>query len=149
MREPDLFENFERIRRQMDELFGDVFERTRMARRGPGFSPKVDVAYASDPPMVVVTAELAGIDADQLDLEIQGRKLILSGQRGPAEVEGDIYQLVEIERGPFRRVVELGVEVDPAAARARYEDGMLRVELPLAAPDPTRRAVRIEPGRER
>jgi HSP20 family protein len=149
MRERDLFANFDRVRREMDELFGDVFERTRMARRGTGFVPAVDVAYTSEPPMVVVTAELAGVDADQLDLEIQGRKLILSGQRGPADVEGDIYQLVEIERGPFRRVVELGVEVDPEAARASYEDGMLRVELPLSAPATGRRAVRIEPGRER
>jgi HSP20 family protein len=148
MRERDLFANFDRVRREMDELFGDVFERTRIARRGTGFVPAVDVAYTSEPPRVVVTAELAGVDADQLDLEIQGRKLVLSGQRGQAEVEGDIYQLVEIERGPFRRVVELGVEVDPAAARASYEDGMLRVELPLAAPERARRAVRIEPSRE-
>jgi HSP20 family protein len=148
MRERDLFANFDRVRREMDELFGDVFERTRIARRGTGFVPAVDVAYTSEPPRVVVTAELAGVDADQLDLEIQGRKLILSGQRGQAEVEGDIYQLVEIERGSFRRIVELGVEVDPAAARASYEDGMLRVELPLAAPEHARRAVRIEPSRE-
>lgn len=148
MRERDLFANFDRVRREMDELFGDVFERTRMSRRGTGFMPAVDVAYTSEPPMVVVTAELAGVDADQLDLEIQGRKLILSGQRGPADVEGDIYQLVEIERGSFRRIVELGVEVDPGSARASYEDGMLRVELPLAPRDSARHAVRIEPGHE-
>ena len=132
----------------MDELFGDVFDRTHLARRRVGFSPAVDVAYTSQPPMAVVTAELAGVDVDQLDLEIQGRKLILSGQRGPAEVEGDVYQQVEIERGPFRRIVELGVEVEPEAAKASYEDGMLRVELPLASPEPSRRAVRIEPGGE-
>jgi HSP20 family protein len=148
MRERDLFANFDRVRREMDELFGDVFERTRMSRRGTGFVPAVDVAYTSEPPMVVVTAEVAGVDADQLDLEIQGRKLILSGQRAPAEVEGDIYQRVEIERGHFRRVVELGVEVDPEAARASYEDGMLRIELPLSGPAGGRRAVRIEPGRD-
>jgi HSP20 family protein len=149
MHERDLFANFDRMRREMDELFGDVFDRPGLARRRTGFSPAVDVAYTSDPPRAIVTAELAGVDIDQLDLEIQGRKLILSGHRGPAEVDGDVYQQVEIERGPFRRVVELGVEVRPEDARASYEDGMLRVELPLVTGEARSHAVRIEPGRER
>jgi HSP20 family protein len=128
----DLFANFDRMRREMDELFGDVFERTRMARGRAGFSPAVDVVYTSDPPCAVVTAEVAGVTLEDLELEIQGRQLILSGQRGPAHPEGEVYQQIEIERGPFRRVVELGVEVLGAEAKASYEDGMLRVQLPLA-----------------
>ena len=131
MPERDLFANFERMRREMDELFGDVFERTGLSRKRAGFSPAVDVAYTSDPPRAIVTAELAGVDISELELEIQGRKLILSGHRGPPAVEGDVYQQVEIERGQFRRVVELGADVRAEEARARYEDGILRVELPL------------------
>ena len=45
MSERDLFANFERMRREMDQLFGDVFERAGMARRRVGFLPAVDVAY--------------------------------------------------------------------------------------------------------
>jgi HSP20 family protein len=146
MPERDLFANFDRMRREMDELFGDMFERTGFSRRRSGFSPAVDVAYASDPPRAIVTAELAGVALEELDLEIQGRKLILSGaRRDPAAVEGDVYQQVEIERGPFRRVVELGAEVHADRAKARYEDGMLRVELPLVAGES--RAVPIESGK--
>ena len=44
MSERDLFANFERMRREMDQLFGDVFERAGMARRRVGFMPAVDVA---------------------------------------------------------------------------------------------------------
>jgi len=131
MPERDLFANFERMRREMDELFGDVFERTGLSRKRAGFSPAVDVTYTSDPPRAIVTAELAGVDISELELEIQGRKLILAGHRGPPAVEGDVYQQVEIERGRFRRVVELGADVRAEEATARYEDGMLRVELPL------------------
>jgi HSP20 family protein len=145
--ERDLFANFERMRREMDELFGDVFERTGLSRRRAGFSPAVDVAFASDPPRAIVTAELAGIAPEEIGLEIQGRKLIITGRRDPATVEGDMYQQVEIERGPFRRSVELGVEVDAGAAKARYEDGMLVVELPLAAAESRPRAVPIESGK--
>jgi HSP20 family protein len=144
MREPDPFANFDRMRREMDALFGDVFERTGLARRRAGFSPAVDIAYTSDPPRAIVTAELAGVDVDELDLEIQGRQLILSGSRGPAQMEGDVYQQVEIERGQFRRVIELGADVRADEAKASYEDGMLRVELPLVRSEAVTRAVPIE-----
>jgi HSP20 family protein len=149
MPERDLFANFERMRREMDELFGDVFERTGLSRRRAGFSPAVDVAYVSDPPRAIVTAELAGVDLQGLALEVQGRTLILAGNRaGERPQEGDVYQQVEIERGPFRRTVELGADVEAERASARYEDGMLRVELPLAAARSQRRAVPIESSSE-
>jgi HSP20 family protein len=149
MPERDLFANFERMRREVDELFGDVFERTGLSRRRGGFSPAVDVAYASDPPRAIVTADLAGVDMDQLELEIQGRRLILAGRRGPAAVEGDVYQQVEIERGLFRRVIELGRDVVADQAKARYEDGMLRVEVPLAQVASSPRAVPIQGSEQR
>ena len=148
MPERDLFANFERMRREMDELFGDVFERTGLTRRRGGFSPAVDVAYVSDPPRAIVTAELAGVEIDELELEIQGRTLILAGRRGPAPAEGEVYQQVEIERGEFRRIVELGADVNAEAAKARYEDGMLSVELPLAPREQQTHPVPIESGEQ-
>ena len=144
MSDRDLFAGFDRMRREMDELFGDVFERTGLARRRSGFSPPIDVYYADDPPRVVVRAELAGIDPDELALEIQGRELTISGHRRPEQAEGRVYQQLEIEHGPFRRVVALGAEVDADRAKAVYEDGMLVVELPVAAPGDARH-VPIEP----
>jgi HSP20 family protein len=142
--ERDLFANFERMRREMDELFGDVFHHGIAPRKRAGFSPAVDVSYADDPPRAIVTAELAGIDADRLGLEIQGRELVLSGERRAIEREGRVYQQVEIEHGPFRRVVQLGADVRAEEARAVYEDGLLRVELPLAQPELRRHSVQIE-----
>jgi HSP20 family protein len=143
MPERDLFANFERMRREVDELFGDVFERTGLARRR-GFSPAVDVAYVTGPPRAIVTAELAGVELGELELEVQGRNLILSGRRRPAAVEGDVYQQVEIERGAFRRVIELGRDVVGGEAKATYEDGMLRIELPLTGAGAGTRVIPIE-----
>jgi HSP20 family protein len=117
----------------MDQLFGDVFERAGVARRRAGFLPAVDVAYKVDPPRAIVTAELAGIDPADIEIEIEGRKLLLSGSRRPEEPQADVYQQVEIERGQFRRVVELGADVRAHEAKAVYEDGMLRIELPLVS----------------
>ena len=146
--ERDLFANFERMRREMDELFGDVFDRTGLApaKRG-GFSPAVDVFYQGDPPRAVVQAELAGIDPDELTLEIEGRELVIAGHRRPDDAEGRLYQQLEIDFGPFRRVIPLGAEVIPSEARATYHDGILRIELPLARPELRSRSVPIEVAR--
>jgi HSP20 family protein len=139
----DLFANFERMRREIDELFGDVFER-QTGLRGRGFSPSVDVFYTDDPPRAVVKADLAGIEIGEVALEIRGRQLVIAGERRPAESAGRLYQQIEIEHGPFRRVVELGAEVVAGKAHASYEDGILEVEIPLARPDKAVRRVPIE-----
>jgi HSP20 family protein len=144
--ERDLFVNFERMRREMEELFGDVFDRGLSPRRRAGSIPAVDVYYLADPPRAVVRADLAGIDPAELDLEIRGRELILSGTRRGEEAEGRVYQQVEIEHGPFRRSVPLGADVDADAARAVYQDGMLVVELPVTEREPAVRHVPIEPA---
>jgi len=148
--ERDLFANFERMRREMDALFGDVFERTGLAQhRRAGFSPRVDVYYCDEPPRAVVTADLAGIDADDVGLEVRGRELVITGHRRPAASEGRVYQQIEIEHGPFRRVVQLSADVQAEHARAVYTDGLLRIELPLVTPSSRARSVPIEvPGGE-
>jgi HSP20 family protein len=134
--ERDLFANFERMRREMDVLFGDVLDRGLSPRRRGGFSPAVDVYYTDD--RAVVRADLAGIHLDAVSLEISGRELILSGHRDPQAGEDRVYQQLEIEHGPFRRVVALGADVDADAADASYEDGVLTVQLPLTRPERAR-----------
>lgn len=141
----DLFANFERMRREIDELFGDVFERST-GLRGRGFSPSVDVFYVDDPPRAVVKADLAGVEIDDVALEIRGRQLLIAGERKPDQARGRLYQQIEIEHGPFRRTVELGADVVADEARASYEDGILQVEVPLAANQERTRRVPIEEG---
>ena len=80
-------------------------------------------------------AEIAGVRASEIELEIRGRELIIAGHRRPQDTDEErLYQQLEIQHGPFRRVVALGAEVDADAAKATYEDGILTVELPIKAP---------------
>ena len=125
----------------------DVF--VSFERVGPrsGFAPAVDVYYADDPPTAVVSVEVAGADPDALSLEVKGRELVVSGVRRAGQHEGRLYQQLEIAYGPFRRAVALGADVDAEGARATYDDGILRVELPLVARDPRPRSVPIEQNR--
>ena len=145
-RDRDLLVNFERMRREMDELFGDVWgEGGWLSHRPqPGFSPRVDVYYCGEPAKAIVKADLAGVNPDTISLEIAGRELVIGGERPVQETEGRVYQQVEIEAGPFRRAVELGTDVVAEAARATYEDGILRVELPLRQAGEVTRQVPIE-----
>ncbi|HKI67452.1 MAG TPA: Hsp20/alpha crystallin family protein [Solirubrobacterales bacterium] len=114
-----------------------------MSRRSSGFSPNVDVYYCGEPQRAVVKVDLAGVDLEQVGIEVSGRQLAIVGERPLQETEGRVYQQVEIPSGPFRRIVELQVDVDADRAKATYEDGILRVELPLKDPAQTTRRVPI------
>ncbi len=119
---------------------------TYVSRRSRGFTPNVDVYYCGDPQRAVVKVDLAGISLDEVGIEISGRQLAIVGERQVQETEGRVYQQVEIPSGPFRRIVELQVDVDADRAKATYEDGVLRIDLPLR--DPAESARRVPIGRD-
>jgi HSP20 family protein len=92
----------------------------------------------------VVKVDLAGVDLTEIGIEVSGRQLAVVGRRALQETEGRVYQQIEIPSGPFRRVVELQVEVDGNRSVANYEDGLLTIELPLRDPQETTHQVPIE-----
>jgi len=143
--ERDLFAGFERMRREMDELFGDVFDRALAPRRA-GFTPRVDGYYTQSPPAAVIAIDLAGITVDELSVDVQGRVVRIAGRRPPAIAAGRVYQQLEIEHGPFERVIELGADVEQEAARATYVEGMLEIELPIARRNVTTHHVPVRRG---
>jgi HSP20 family protein len=147
MPQRDVFANFARMRREMDQMLGDAWGRAaHFSRRTTGFSPNVDVYYCNDPQRAVVKVDLAGVDMDAVGIEVSGRQLAVVGERPVQEIEGRVYQQVEIPSGPFRRVVELQVDVDAERAKATYEGGILEIELPLR--DPADMTRRVPIGRE-
>ena len=76
----------------------------------------VDVYYCGDPQRAIVKVDLAGIDLSAVNIEVSGRELVITGERPVQETEGRVYQQVEIVSGPFRRIVELQVDVDAERA---------------------------------
>ncbi len=133
------------MRREMDEMLSGTWGRaTYTSRRSSGFSPNVDVYYCGEPQRAVVKCDLAGIDLASVGIEVSGRQLTIVGERAVQETEGRVYQQVEIPTGPFRHIVELQVDVDADQARANYEDGILRVDLPLRDESDVTRTVPID-----
>ena len=104
----------------------------------------MDVYYCGEPGKAIVKVELAGVSLDSIGLEVVGRDLVISGERPIQETEGRVYQQVEIQAGPFRRVIELNADPVADEASATYDDGVLRVELPLRPRAATSRSVPIE-----
>jgi HSP20 family protein len=125
------------------DLFVDWSRARYVTRRSTGFSPNVDVYYCGDPQRAIVKVDLAGIELSEVGIEVSGRHLAIAGERQMQESEGRVYQQIEIPSGSFRRVVELQVEVDAERASATYEEGILRIELPLRDPNATTRRVPI------
>ena len=130
----DLFRDFERMQREVDEVFG--------ARREAS-APAVDVFYVKDPPRAIVQVELPGVDPDEVTLEVRGRELVLAGARRPPQAGGGLNQLVDMQHGPFRRVIGLGADVVADEAKASYRDGILEITLPLVPPERRRRSVPV------
>jgi HSP20 family protein len=135
----DPLANLHTMRREIDVLFGDMWERAGLGGRRGGFRPRVDVYYCDDPPTAVVKADLAGVDMNDVSLEMRGRTLVISGQRSSRESEARVYHQIEIEQGRFAREVELAVPVDASRASASYEDGLLIVKLPISQPNASTR----------
>ena len=135
------------FRDDVDRLFADLFPGGRHGASNEARAP-VDV-YLTDgpPPSLTVEMDIAGVDRSQVDVAIVEGVLIVRGERRRAGDGRRAYQHAEIAWGPFERRLRLGVSVDPAAASASYENGILRVRLPLAPAPPPRR-VEI-PVRER
>lgn len=125
------------------DLYVDWSRARYVTRRSTGFSPNVDVYYCGEPQRAIVKVDLAGIELSEVGIEVSGRHLAIAGERHLQETEGRVYQQIEIPSGSFRRVVELQVEVDAERASATYEEGILRIELPLRDPNATTRRVPI------
>jgi HSP20 family protein len=136
------------LRDEIDELFGDLWQISRMSGRRRGFRPQVDSFRTEDPPTFTVIVEIAGIDPDQVNVTATDDSLVISGERRRQPCEGPVFQQIEIEYGPFERLVHLPDEVDLAQAEARYERGLLTIEIPIATKQTAPQPVPIEIRRQ-
>jgi HSP20 family protein len=125
--------DIDRLQGEIEELFSDLWQVPRFSGLRRGFRPAVDCFVTSEPHELVVVVELAGVDADSVEIVVAGHTLTITGERRRPRVEGQVYEQAEIEYGRFERRIQLEAAVDTAAAAATYADGMLRISLPIVA----------------
>jgi HSP20 family protein len=78
---------------------------------------------------VVVTSELPGVPENDVTLNLQDDVLTLEGARRPVEEQGVNWQRRERAYGICSRAVQLPFRVDPDKVQARFNNGVLEVEL--------------------
>jgi HSP20 family protein len=136
--------DIDRLQDEIQELFADLWQVPRIAGTRRAHRPQVDCYQNGDPPELTVIVELPGVEPGDVHLVAVGRTLIVSGERRRARCEGRVYNRMEIEYGPFYRELALPEDIDSAAARARYDRGLLTVVLPVAPQRPAQERVSIE-----
>lgn len=125
-----LFGQFERLRRELDDVFGVSALPNSIRSVTPGTVPAINVGRT--PSSVEVYAFAPGLDASKIEVSLDRGVLRISGERASGIPADDAkVQTYTRERGAgsFTRAVSLPDDVDPERVSASYRDGVLRVSI--------------------
>jgi len=137
------------LRQEVDRLFEDFFRGWPKPWTGGwltpgegGFSPVVDLKETEKE--FLLTAEVPGIQKDELDVQIMDESVTIRGERREEkETKEQSYHYKESSYGSFQRVVPLPARILADKAKAKMKDGVLTLTLPKAEPAKSR-AVKIK-----
>ncbi len=109
-----------------------------------GEVPLIDVTETED--NLIVTAEMPGLDPEDLDITVGDDTLTIIGQIKQASVkEGENHKMIERTYGNFSRTLQLPCRVRPEEAEAAFEKGVLTIVMPKYTPGRAREVkIRIE-----
>jgi HSP20 family protein len=127
----DPFAMMRRLSEEMDRAFGSTFGLTRtMGQRGM-WAPAIEVRELDN--QIEITAELPGLNKDNVKLEVTEDQIILEGEKKTEEEKKEKgYVRSERSYGHFYRAIPLPDGADAEKAKAEFKDGILRVTVPIA-----------------
>ena len=99
-------------------------------RPGLVFTPEVDI-FETDPEITLL-ADMPGVAADQVNIDLKDGVLTINGDVKPWEGPEETDVLVEFEIGKYYRQFTLSDAIDQDKIDAKLEDGVLRLTLPKA-----------------
>ena len=116
------------LQREINRLFSNTGQNTTSDY------PAINIWEKDD--SIVVTTELPGMDAEQINVSVTGAMLTIAGtSKADSLKEGETYLRQEREIGSFQRNFQLPFQVDSKAVEARYEKGVLHITLPRIKED--------------
>lgn len=122
------------LNRQMERFFEDMFGRSawRTGEERPlrgSWVPAVNILEKDD--AVVITADLPGLAAEDVEVTVDQRTLSIRGERTLEEAkEGETYHHVERLYGVFERTFNLPTAIDASKIEARFSNGEMMLTLP-------------------
>jgi HSP20 family protein len=126
-----IWREMDRLQREMDSLFRGASPSP--VSRAPSY-PAINIWTKED--SQVITAEMPGLDADDIDIDVTAESLTLSGERradtGP---NGNSYHRRERDYGEFSRTIQLPFMVDINRVDAQLINGILQITLHRAEAD--------------
>jgi HSP20 family protein len=128
---------------EKDEHKGGAGEGREIAVRSAGWGVLAAEVFDDDD-NIVVRLEAPGMDKDDFDLQVLDDHLVVRGEKRieHERTEGR-YHVTECAYGSFERAIPLPDRVESERAHAKYENGVLRIELPKAAPR-RRRTIKVD-----
>ncbi len=136
----NLFGQFERLHRELDDVFGITGLPNSIRSVAPGTVPAINIGRT--PTSVEVYAFAPGLDAAQIEVTLERGVLRISGQRASTIPANDPQVHVytrERGAGSFSRAISLQDDVDSSQVKADYRDGVLHVSIARReAEQPTR-----------
>jgi HSP20 family protein len=118
------------IQTEMNRLFNTFLDR-RPGSNGGGrrWIPAMDLVETDD--QFVLHADLPGLTEDDVNIEVQGNTLTLSGERKPARGDSEAgYHRLERGWGSFARSLTVPEGIEPESITARFDRGVLEVHIP-------------------
>lgn len=111
------------------------FRDARRVAFAPEFRPAsrlapIDLYRAED--TYVLSVDLPGVDAESIDVDVDGRVLTVRAQRTAPAVEGATWLSRERSSGAYVRKLNLGDSIDTENISADYANGVLTVSLPVS-----------------
>jgi HSP20 family protein len=124
-----LFGEFDRLRRELDDVFGVSGLPSSIRSVAPGAVPAINVGRTAN--SVEVYAFAPGLDPAKIDVTIEKGVLRISGERPSGIPESEKVHVYSRERGTgaFMRAVALPDDIDAGQVRASYRDGVLNVSI--------------------
>jgi HSP20 family protein len=135
------------LNRDINRLFDDLLQPSALPTMADPavatalITPRINVSETDNE--IRVTAELPGVDLDDLEVDVMDDMLVIRGEKAlERSDEDENYHFVECAYGSFQRTVQLPFAVDSDQVQASFDNGVLSITIPKS--DQQQRTHRVE-----
>ncbi|MCD6298312.1 MAG: Hsp20/alpha crystallin family protein [Deltaproteobacteria bacterium] len=114
------------VEKTIDGMFRSISPMFTLSARK--WKPQIDIYETPDE--ILILAEVAGVNKDDIEIEISSKAVRIYGNRGQfPRGENAKYRLAEIQYGMFERILFFPSPIDPEVVSASYSNGFLQIRL--------------------
>ncbi|MBN2306118.1 MAG: Hsp20/alpha crystallin family protein [Anaerolineae bacterium] len=116
------------MKQAVDRMLDETFARGSESRGTGAWLLPMDAYITNE--AIVIRADVPGLNADQLDITLEGDQLTIRGEIQREQAEDRKYVLLERPTGKFERTLNINTPIDHNKVEASFKDGVLTLMLP-------------------